>query len=233
MAELLFFARGLVLAFFIFVGAVEDGAEATAVQCRTVDHVGIFLVVPRVGHDGNDNVLSSRQGLRAIKPAHVGRYHGLFGVTEDVTHGVKTLAEVQGVNAHGLLAHRGLIRITRRLIVVREGDVGGSGTQNDTGMDFTVRRGRIRTRLGVIHRNERIVRLAGIDVLKQVLAIRSLPSQQVVPLLNFHDLSGQRARFVSVNLTNGGCIVNRSNHATRLRANPQLFKGILPNNTRI
>ena len=51
---------------------------------------------------------------------------------------VHAALEVCAVHAHGLLAHGTLVRVTRRLVVVGEGNDGGTHTQDHGRVDLTV-----------------------------------------------------------------------------------------------
>ena len=151
-AESLFFARRLILPLFVLVGAVEDGAEATTIQGRPIDHVGILLIVSRVGHDRHDDILSRGKLLCAIVTAHEGGDHWNFRVAEDVAHCVEALAKVKGVDAHGLFSHTALIGVAWRLIVIRERNVGRGGAEHDARMDLAMGRRRICHGLLIVHR---------------------------------------------------------------------------------
>ena len=109
-AELLFLPRRLILALFVLVGAIEDGAKATTVQCRPINHVGILLVVSRVRHNRHNDILTRRERLGTKRTTHVRAHHGFFGITQHMRHRIKALTKVEGIDAHGLFSHRGIVR---------------------------------------------------------------------------------------------------------------------------
>ena len=92
-------------------------------------------------------------------------------------HRIKPLSEVQGVHTHRLLAHRTLIRVSRRLVVVRKGDIACQSTEGRARMNLRVRiLGRTDShRLLLSHGNVGALRLTGVNVLDEVVARRRLP----------------------------------------------------------
>ena len=147
-----------------------------------------------------------------------------------MAHGIKALAKVERVDTHGLLTHRALIGITRRLIVIGEGNIRCSGSQDDAWVNFAVGRGEIRNRLVVIHGNIGTIRFTCIDVFEQVPPLWGFPQKQLVPIGNRLNLGAQLTGFVRRNLSQSRGIVDGANDATRLRADPQLFERVFPDN---
>ena len=221
----------MVLSLLVFVGAVEDGAEAAAIQRCTVNHVGILLVITRVGHNRNHDVLACRKALCPIEFTHVGRHHRDFRVAQDMAHGIKAFAKVEGVDPHGLLTHRALVRISRRLIVIREGDIGRRRSQDDTRMNFTVRCGEICDRLVVIHGNIGAIRFTRINVFEQVPTLWRFPQKQLVPVGDRLNLGSKLTCFVCRNLSQSRGVVDRANDTARLCADPQFLECVFPDNS--
>ena len=79
--ESLLLPRTLVLLLFVLIGPVEDRTEPTPVQRTPVNHIGILLVVARIGHDGHDHVGAGGQLLGPVELAHEGADHGNLGIT--------------------------------------------------------------------------------------------------------------------------------------------------------
>ena len=105
----LFLATTLILSLLILVSSVEDRAKETALNRAAIDHDRILLIVARVGHDGDNDVLPRRHILYTIELAHVRGNHGNLRIAQQVRHGVEALLEVQGIHAHRLLPHCTLI----------------------------------------------------------------------------------------------------------------------------
>ena len=99
----------LILPFLILVCSVEDRAKETALNRAAIDHDRILLIVARVGHDSDNNVLPRRHILYTIELAHVRGNHGNLRIAQQVRHGIEALLEVQGIHAHRLLSHSTLI----------------------------------------------------------------------------------------------------------------------------
>ena len=167
--EALLFARRLILLLLVLVRAVKDAAEAAPVQGPPVNHVGILLVVPRIGHDGDNHIRPRRQLLGPVKLTHEGAHHGNFRVAEDVRHGVEPLLEIRGKEAHGLLGHGRLVGIAGTLVVIRKGDHRGNGAEGRTGVNLGVGPTGLGQRRPIVHGNVGPVRLARVQVFKEVL----------------------------------------------------------------
>mmetsp|Transcript_10451 Transcript_10451/g.26303 ORF Transcript_10451/g.26303 Transcript_10451/m.26303 type:complete len:451 (-) Transcript_10451:2197-3549(-) len=123
----------------VTVAAVEDGAEEAAVDGRLVHDHTVFLVVATVAGDRDNRVDTGRQRTE-VKVLHVARDHQrLLRVVEEMRQCVHAHLIVGDVDAHGLLAHRTLIGVTRTLVVVRERNDTATDAENHTGMNLTVR----------------------------------------------------------------------------------------------
>mmetsp|Transcript_9533 Transcript_9533/g.28432 ORF Transcript_9533/g.28432 Transcript_9533/m.28432 type:complete len:545 (-) Transcript_9533:2521-4155(-) len=143
--------------FLVDVASVVGTSEETPVDCRLVHNERIFLVVTGVNHNGNTAIDPTRQ------LAEVQKLHGTCGtewflrVVQHVGHGIHADLVVRRIDSHGLLTHGTLIGVTRRLVVVRERNDGGTDSQNHGGMDLTVGVGRriglIRIEIPRIHRH--------------------------------------------------------------------------------
>ena len=103
---------------------------------------------------------------------------------------IKALLVVLSKEAHRLLTHRTLIGISRTLVVIRERDCGGDGSENHTGVNLSVSISGIRllTDFLCIHRNHRLFSLSGIDILKESLTLRRSPEKKFLPRLTGFNL---------------------------------------------
>ena len=159
----------------VLVGAVEDGAEEPALDGGLVQDQRILLVVARVAADRHHAVAAGRQLLEAQVGHGFGGHQRLLGVGEHVRGGVHALSVVADVHAHGLLAHGGLVGVSRRLVVVGEGNDRGAHAQDHGGMDLAVRVGRAAAVLHAgahglqIHADHAVLLLLRRDVLDQAV----------------------------------------------------------------
>ena len=83
---------------------------------------GIFLVVACVASDCHDGIATSRKFFEVEQLHGLGADKRLLRVVEDMRHRVHAHRVVRSVDTHGLLAHRALISVPWRLVVVREGN---------------------------------------------------------------------------------------------------------------
>lgn len=134
--------RGVATDLRVLVRAVEDRPEETALDGGLVQDQRVLLVVARVAADRHHAVAAGRQLFEAQVGHGFGGHEGLLGVGEHVRGGVHALSVVADVHAHGLLAHSGLVGVSRRLVVVGERNDRGAHAQNHGGMDLAVRVGR-------------------------------------------------------------------------------------------
>eukprot|EP00568_Trieres_chinensis_P019218 CAMPEP_0183327902 /NCGR_PEP_ID=MMETSP0160_2-20130417/84003_1 /TAXON_ID=2839 ORGANISM="Odontella Sinensis, Strain Grunow 1884" /NCGR_SAMPLE_ID=MMETSP0160_2 /ASSEMBLY_ACC=CAM_ASM_000250 /LENGTH=611 /DNA_ID=CAMNT_0025496047 /DNA_START=360 /DNA_END=2190 /DNA_ORIENTATION=+ len=185
-------AAGLLL---VDVAPVVGGAEEAAVDGRLVHDEGVLLVVARVDHDGDAAVDAGRE-LPEVQELHgAGGAQGLLGVVQDVGHGVHPHLVVGGVDAHRLLSHRGLVRVSGTLVVIREGYDRGAYAQYHGGVDLAVRvRGRVRLvapQVLRLHGDHGGLLLLGVDVLHQPLHQEVGPRQLLLVrrgALQLHDV---------------------------------------------
>ena len=178
--ETLLFARRLILLLLVLVGPVELGAEEATVQRCPINHDRILLVVASIRHDRHDDVESRRHTLCTVELAHIRTRQRHGRIPQKIRHGIETLVEIEGIDTHGLLAHGRLIRITRSLVVIREGDVRGHGAENRGRMDLNmcevsaldICRG---------HGDQHILRLTRINVLDQAVTAARYPRDHLIP----------------------------------------------------
>mmetsp|Transcript_15972 Transcript_15972/g.60416 ORF Transcript_15972/g.60416 Transcript_15972/m.60416 type:complete len:683 (-) Transcript_15972:428-2476(-) len=166
------------------VGAVEDGAEEAAVDGALVHDEGVLLVVAGKRGNGHDGVDAGRE-LAEVHVLHgVGRHEGLLGIVQHVGHGVHAGREVGGVDAHGLLAHGRLVRVSGGLVVVWEGDDGRADAKDHGGVDLAVRVGGADALLQVAlcHCDHAALLFLRVDELQ-----RALLHEQGVPALGLRD----------------------------------------------
>mmetsp|Transcript_37572 Transcript_37572/g.94847 ORF Transcript_37572/g.94847 Transcript_37572/m.94847 type:complete len:646 (-) Transcript_37572:1836-3773(-) len=127
------------LLLLVLVGAEEDGSEEASVDGALVHHERVLLVVPRVARDGHDGVDACGQ-LAELEVLHGARGdQRLLRVVQQEALCVHAVLVVGAVHAHGLLAHGGLVGVTRRLVVVGEGDDGRAHAQDHGRVDLAVR----------------------------------------------------------------------------------------------
>ena len=134
--ESLLFAGRLILPLLILVGAVEDGAEEATIERAPIDHDGILLVVARVCTNRHHDILAGRHRLCTIEATHEWRDKGDLRIAEEMGERVESIAEVERVHPHRLFAHRRLIGVTGRLIVIREGNVARQSSERRTRMNL-------------------------------------------------------------------------------------------------
>ena len=132
----------VVAALLLLLVALErDGTEEPAVDGALVHHDRVLLVEAGVAADRHDGVVPCGE-LREVEVLHRPRGHqGLLRVVEHVSLRVHAVLVVGRVDAHGLLAHGALVRVTGTLVVVREGDDRGADAQDHAGVDLAVRVG--------------------------------------------------------------------------------------------
>mmetsp|Transcript_11227 Transcript_11227/g.69336 ORF Transcript_11227/g.69336 Transcript_11227/m.69336 type:complete len:386 (-) Transcript_11227:2198-3355(-) len=110
------------LLLFIAICFVGRRAKQTSVNGGLVHDQGVFLVVPSVNGNGNTNILACRK-IPEVQVLHGLRNdQGLLWVEKHVTQGVEAQIVICDIDAHGLLAHGRLVRITWGLVVIWEGD---------------------------------------------------------------------------------------------------------------
>eukprot|EP00754_Rhynchopus_humris_P041554 Rhum_TRINITY_DN25108_c0_g1::Rhum_TRINITY_DN25108_c0_g1_i1::g.181333::m.181333 len=136
--ELLASARPQLLRGLVAVRAIEAGTEEAAVDGAAVHDDTVLLVVPGVARDGHNGVVPGGQVVRVHVTHRLRTSKRLVRVVKHVRCGVVASKEVADVHAHGLLAHRGLVRVPRRLVVVGEGDNRGTDAEDHGRMDFAM-----------------------------------------------------------------------------------------------
>mmetsp|Transcript_19783 Transcript_19783/g.45566 ORF Transcript_19783/g.45566 Transcript_19783/m.45566 type:complete len:498 (-) Transcript_19783:580-2073(-) len=132
-------AANVRLALLVFVRAVEDRAEKAAVDGALVHDDGVLLVVPGVARDG-DGRIDARWELAEIQIRHGAcDAERLLRVEEHMRQRIHPQLVVGDVYAHRLLAHGRLVGVTRRLVVVGEGDDRGADAEDHRRVDLAVR----------------------------------------------------------------------------------------------
>lgn len=110
------------------IGPVEGRSEDASVNAGLVTDDGVLLVVAGVAGDADNSIAASRK-LFEVKEIHrLSAYQRLLGIVENMSERVHPEEVVAGVDTHRLLTHCALISVTRRLIVVWEGNDGGADT---------------------------------------------------------------------------------------------------------
>ena len=153
-----------------------------------------------------------------------------------MSQSIKSLLVVLGKDAHGLLTHRALICVSRRLIVIRKGNCAGDGSQDHTGVNLSVAVGRrLRLRHGHegirVHGDHGLLGLTGIQIVQEVVAARSLPAEEFLP-----GGTGRNGRQENLslpvtssrNIQEGRRIIQRPNETSGLRGNPEFLDCRLP-----
>eukprot|EP00964_Phaeocystis_antarctica_P006427 scaffold3475_cov91-Phaeocystis_antarctica.AAC.2 len=137
-------AREVYLLLLVAVGAVEDRAEEATVDSRLVSEV-------EVRHGPRDS-------------------EWLLRVIEYVRQRVHPQLVVGDVDAHCLLAHRALVGVARRLVVVGEGDDRGADAEDHRRVDLAVRVAVHRVvgaQIRKVHCNHHCLLLLGVHELNQ------------------------------------------------------------------
>mmetsp|Transcript_38401 Transcript_38401/g.115055 ORF Transcript_38401/g.115055 Transcript_38401/m.115055 type:complete len:461 (-) Transcript_38401:2045-3427(-) len=157
----------------IDVASIIRRTEQSAIDRALIHNERILLIVSRIDHDADDDVHSRGQFAKVEEFHGPGGAQRLLGIVEDVGHGIHTDLIIRRVNAHGLLSHGALVRITRTLIVIGKGYDRRADSQYHGGMNLAVRvRRRIRrARIEIFrfHRDHGRLLLLGIDVFDQTL----------------------------------------------------------------
>mmetsp|Transcript_1578 Transcript_1578/g.6248 ORF Transcript_1578/g.6248 Transcript_1578/m.6248 type:complete len:449 (+) Transcript_1578:638-1984(+) len=168
----------------ISVGAVEHRPHEPPINRALVHNQGVLLVVARVNHDRHDRVLPRGQ-LTEVQELHAARRDQRFlRVVQDVPLRLEPQIKVGGVHAHRLLAHRTLVHVARRLVVVREGYDTATDAQDHRWVNLAmcIARG-VRVR-GVRTRSLKVTALHGDHgrlLLFTVDVLHHAPRHQVVP----------------------------------------------------
>eukprot|EP00162_Nutomonas_longa_P012559 comp21146_c0_seq1/m.44794 comp21146_c0_seq1/g.44794 ORF comp21146_c0_seq1/g.44794 comp21146_c0_seq1/m.44794 type:complete len:519 (+) comp21146_c0_seq1:402-1958(+) len=174
---------------------VVGRAEQPAVHRTLVQNDRVFLVVPRVARNRNHAVGARRQ-LAEAQILHCARAHQrLLRVVEHMRHRVHAHQVVGRIHTHRLLAHRTLIRVTRRLVVVRERNDRRAHPENQRRVDLAVRvcrciRGRILpAHIGQVHRNQTRLLFLSVDKLNHTALQQIAPNQLLLGNRNRHRLA--------------------------------------------
>ena len=133
-------------------------------------------------------------------------------------HRVKALSVIHRIQAHCLLTHCSLIRITWRLVVVRKGDIRGQCAEHDRWMNLTMSRILLLHHILISHSNVTMLGLARINIFNKIMARWTLPTEKFFPEIDLHDLELERN--VTKNLAKGRCIEHRSEKTTSLCTEP-------------
>ena len=128
--ELLLATRRHIAMFLVLVHRVVETTEETTLDRRLVHDDGILLILAAVATNGYDSIVTERQIVHTENVHHTGFHKRTRRMAEKLGVLVHTLGEVQCEDTHGLLAHRGLVGISGRLIVIRERDRRGHVTEN-------------------------------------------------------------------------------------------------------
>mmetsp|Transcript_2181 Transcript_2181/g.6948 ORF Transcript_2181/g.6948 Transcript_2181/m.6948 type:complete len:296 (-) Transcript_2181:2344-3231(-) len=142
-----FLDNATLLLLLTLVRPEKDGPEDAPVDARLIHHGRIFLVVAGVASDRNDRIDTCGQ-LSEVQILHcAGGHERLLGIAEHVALRVHPHLIICDVHPHRLLPHGALIRVTRRLVVVREGNDGGAHAQDHCRVNLAVR---VRRRIRVV-----------------------------------------------------------------------------------
>eukprot|EP00968_Pinguiococcus_pyrenoidosus_P008709 scaffold641_cov237-Pinguiococcus_pyrenoidosus.AAC.17 len=147
---------------------LQDQATAPAtVDACLVQHDGVLNVVAAVGHHGDAGVLASGNLVEVDQIQDTGRDHRLLGIHHRVQERVDPFVLVHGNRAHGLLAHRALVCVSRRLVVVGKRDQTGYHAHDGERIDLEVRV--IPRQLALLQGDEAVVLLVDIHVLDDAI----------------------------------------------------------------
>mmetsp|Transcript_34960 Transcript_34960/g.87209 ORF Transcript_34960/g.87209 Transcript_34960/m.87209 type:complete len:662 (-) Transcript_34960:1408-3393(-) len=153
--------------------AHHDAPAEAAVERGAVEDERVLDVVTRVGHHGDHCVVAGRQLGEVDEIDRARLDERLVRVDEQVEDRVDALRLVTRDCPHGLLAHRTLVGVARRLVVVRVGDEAGADAQDCERVDLEVRGARVDVPLveGDLGR----VLLVHVEVFDEPLADEVLP----------------------------------------------------------
>eukprot|EP00126_Sphaerothecum_destruens_P000332 Sdes_comp10388_c0_seq1m2045 len=112
--------------------------EKAAINRRLVHNHRILLVVASVARNRH-NRIDARRKLPKVQILHRARRHQrLLRIVQNMRQRIHPHLVVGDVDPHRLLPHRRLVRVSRRLVVVRERDDGGTHAENHRRVDLTV-----------------------------------------------------------------------------------------------
>ena len=143
---------------------------------------------------------------------------------------VIAVTEVESVHPHGLFAHSSLVGVSGRLVVIRKGNVARQSPESRTGMDLGVGEGIPRLVHHIVREHGNVGRLGfpGINVFDQGVPTGALPKEKPLPTLDCIHLLQKPAGRVRCNLPECPRVEEGSKHPPRLRGNPDLSEGGLP-----
>jgi len=118
--EFLFISGELTLFLVVTIRAIERGCKETAIDCALIKDHAILLIISSITGNRYDRIQSGRKIIRRQRMNQATIHDALLRVTQNVCETVHTLLEACQINAHCLLTHRRLIRISRRLIMITE-----------------------------------------------------------------------------------------------------------------
>ena len=111
---------GPVGALLVLVALILDRPEYPSLDGLPVDDERVLLVEPRPAHDRNDDIDARRRVARVQYVVDARRDQGALRDRQHVRDGVHAYVVIETGNADGLLAHRRLVGVTRRLVVIGE-----------------------------------------------------------------------------------------------------------------
>ena len=110
----------------------------TTVQTCAVENHSIFNVVPCKTHDCNLSVLSRGKFIEVAYLDSACFDHGLLGVSHQVKQGVDSVHLIVAYRPNCLLAHRTLVSVSGRLVVMGIRDQPSDNSQNSKRINFHV-----------------------------------------------------------------------------------------------
>mmetsp|Transcript_55787 Transcript_55787/g.132415 ORF Transcript_55787/g.132415 Transcript_55787/m.132415 type:complete len:413 (-) Transcript_55787:1471-2709(-) len=145
----------------------HDRPPEPPVHRRPVENHRILDIVAGVRHDGDGRVLPRGQPVEVDQLDRLRLGQGALGVDEEVEEGVDALQLVVCDRSDRLLAHRALVGVTWRLVVVRVGDQPCARAHHREGVDFEV--GGVAAHARLVERNHAVVLLVHVEVLDEPL----------------------------------------------------------------
>lgn len=136
--ELLLATRRHIAVLLVLVHRRLQTPEESTLDGRLVHDDGVLLIVATVARNGYDGVMPERQVVHSQNVHHACLDKRTARVAEKLGVLIDALGVIQGEHTHCLLAHGGLVGISRRLVVIRERDRRRHMTQDHVRVNFAV-----------------------------------------------------------------------------------------------
>mmetsp|Transcript_57798 Transcript_57798/g.152058 ORF Transcript_57798/g.152058 Transcript_57798/m.152058 type:complete len:514 (+) Transcript_57798:764-2305(+) len=145
----------------------DEAPPEAAVEGRAVHDDGVLDIVAAVAHDRHGRVLPRSEVVELHEVQRLARAQRLLRVDQAEQERVGPVVLVHRDAAHGLLAHRALVGVPRRLVVVGVGDEARDDAEQRERLDLEVRR--VLRDVRGLQRDEEVVLLVHVDPLHDPL----------------------------------------------------------------